>query len=72
MKSKYFFEQFKDQIKEEHEQFKTHTESTELNNNRCTHKGKVKIVGNILRCQCGASWGGNEIEALYNLLNGKV
>jgi hypothetical protein len=71
VKSKYFFEEFKDQIKEEHDNFKTHTESSDVSPYRCDHKGKVKIINNMLRCQCGAGWGGPNIETLLNIFNGK-
>lgn len=66
MKSKYFFEDKQDLIKEEHELFETHQEAKEYLTERCKHKD-VKIVGNILRCKCGSSWGGPQIETLYKL-----
>jgi hypothetical protein len=71
MKSKFFFEQFKKEIKEDHKQFKTHQEATELGQERCNHQGKVKMVGNILRCQCGAAWSGSQIEKLLDIFNKK-
>jgi hypothetical protein len=69
MKSKYFFEDKKDVIKKEHEKFKTHSESYELKTDRCNHKGKVKMVGNMLVCECGAAWNGPQIDVLFELLN---
>lgn len=69
MKSKFYFEQFAKDIKEERKLYDTHQESIEHVKDRCDHKGKVKIVGQYLRCSCGASWGGPQIETLYKLLN---
>lgn len=33
----------------------------------CNHKD-VQIKGNELRCKCGCSWGGRDIQTLYFLL----
>lgn len=71
MKSKFFFEQNKKEITDEHKKFKTYQEAKEIDNERCNHKGKVKIVGNMLKCECGAAWSGNQIEKLLDLLNKK-
>jgi hypothetical protein len=67
MKSKHYFEEFKKDIKEDHEKFETHLESHEVSTDRCKHKD-AKIVDGVLRCTCGAAWGGPEIETLYKLL----
>ena len=37
---------------------------TELRFNKCSHKD-VQIVGNELRCKCGAGWSGPQINKLY-------
>lgn len=67
MKSKFIFEDHAEQIKEEHELYESHQENTEIIKARCDHKNKVKIVNNELRCDCGASWGGSQIETLYKM-----
>ena len=69
MKSKFYFDQFKKEIKEEHKLFDTHQESTEVIKARCDHKNKTHISNGILMCTCGANWSGPEIETLYKLLN---
>lgn len=71
MKSKFFFEQFKKETEEEHKKYETHQEATEIPENKCNHKGKAEIVGNILKCECGATWSGNQIEKLLDLFNKK-
>jgi hypothetical protein len=71
MKSKNYFEEFKDDIKKEHEEYKTYLESTDIPQDRCNHKGKVKIEGNMLMCTCGAGWSGPEIEMLFDYFNSK-
>ena len=40
---------------------------TELRFNKCSHKD-VQIVGNELRCKCGAGYMGSNIAVLYKLL----
>lgn len=69
MRSKYFFEEFKDEIKEDHEKFKTFLDSADISPQRCSHKGKVKIVNGILKCSCGAAWGGSELNILFDYFN---
>jgi hypothetical protein len=69
MRSKYFFDEFKDQIKEEHEKFETHLENRDISQDRCNHKGKVKMVNGMLRCSCGAGWQGPGLDTLFDLLN---
>lgn len=69
MRSKYIFEDKKKELSEEVKLFEAHSESRELNKERCTHKGKVSIVDGVLKCTCGACWGGPQIETLYKLLN---
>jgi hypothetical protein len=71
MKSKYFFEDKKDQIKEEHKLFKTKLESTDITNERCDHKGKCNIVNGILRCKCGSAWSGPGLDTLFDLFSKK-
>ena len=68
-KSKYFFEQFKDEIQEEHKNLKTRSETTNLSPDRCNHKGKVKVVDSMLRCSCGAAWSGPQLDTLLDLFN---
>ena len=68
MQSKYYFEDFKDEIKEEKELFKARQEARQIDTRRCDHKGKVKIDHNELVCVCGAHWTGPQIETLYKLL----
>jgi hypothetical protein len=71
MRSKSYFEQFKDEIVEDHKAFETHMETKELSDTKCTHFGKVKAVPGGLRCQCGAMWGGKNIDILEKLFNSK-
>lgn len=33
----------------------------------CNHRD-IEVKGNELRCKCGASWGGRDIQTLYLLL----
>jgi hypothetical protein len=67
--SKHYFEQFKDEIAEEHKKFETHLEQKELTNEKCTHFGKVEFVNGELRCRCGAGWAGPNLDILYELFN---
>lgn len=69
MKSKYIFEDLKKDLKEDHLNYETHQENTEVIKARCDHMGKVSIVDGILRCDCGSGWQGGEIETLYKLFN---
>lgn len=69
MPSKYFFEQFKDQIKEEHEKYEANQEIKEIPKDKCNHKGKVKFILNELRCACGAAWSGSGIKQLFDKFN---
>lgn len=70
MKSKYFFKDKADLVKEEHKLFKTYQESTDILQDKCDHKGKVKIIDGRLVCTCGAAWNGPELETLLKLFNG--
>jgi len=70
MKSKFFFEQFKDEVVEEHKTMETHLEQKELTSDHCNHRGKVKAIPGGLRCQCGAGWQGKNLDILLNLING--
>ena len=72
MKSKHFFVDNAKEIKEDHKKYETHLENTDLSSDRCTHKGGVEITRGELRCKCGASWSGPQIETLFALLNGRV
>lgn len=69
MRSKSYFKQFKEEIKEEKEDFKAHNETSDVPTKRCKHKGKVRMDGNILKCECGAAWGGPNVQALFDLLS---
>lgn len=66
MQSKHFFEQFKDEITEEHKAFKTHQEVKEVSGVKCDHKGKIKAVPGGLRCSCGAGWQGAQLNVLLD------
>ena len=72
MKSKHYFQQFKEEIAEEHKKYKTHQESADISSDRCSHKGKVKMDGGVLRCSCGAAWPGPELDTLLDLFTKKV
>ena len=69
MQSKSYFEQFKDEIIEDHKVFKTHLESKELSGAKCTHFGRVKAVPGGLRCQCGVGWQGSQLNVLLDHFN---
>jgi hypothetical protein len=69
MKSKYFFKDKADQIKEEHKLYKTKLESTDIVNDRCDHKGKVEMVDGILKCKCGSAWSGPGLDTLIDLFS---
>jgi len=71
MKSKYFFEEFKKEIDDDHKKYKTVQEKTDIHINKCDHKNKVKLIGSELRCKCGAAWSGTNIEALFDLFDKK-
>lgn len=72
MSSKYFYKDFKKEAEEEHKKFDAFQEVRTISKDKCNHKGKVKMVDGILRCQCGAAWGGPEIATLYKLFNGDI
>ena len=67
--NKHFFTQFKEEVQEEHEAFKTISESKELPSTQCNHKGLVKAVPGGLRCQCGAGWQGSRLNVLLDHFN---
>lgn len=64
--NKYFFNQFKKEIQDEHEMFETHTEQKEVTSIQCNHKGKVKAVPGGIRCVCGAGWQGSQLNVLLD------
>jgi len=68
-KSKHFFQQFKDEIAEEHKAFETHQEQQEVSMSKCDHKGKVKAIPGGLRCQCGVGWQGSQLNVLLDHFN---
>lgn len=65
-----FFQEFKDNIKEEHQQFDTHTESTDISIKNCSH-ADVKMVDGVLRCKCGAAWSGGQLNVLFDYFTKK-
>ena len=71
MKSKYIFKQEGKKLAKETRDFKARSEKTDLPLRNCDHKGKVKMVGNELRCSCGTGWSGPNVEKLFDLLNTK-
>lgn len=66
MKSKFFYQQFKDEIAKEHKNYDTHQEEKRIPYGKCNHIGKVKIIDGELRCSCGAGWRGPEIDTLFD------
>jgi hypothetical protein len=68
MRSKHYFEEFKEDIKEEHEKYNTHVEIKDIDIQRCNHKGKVRYEGGMVKCICGAAWSGPQIDTLIELL----
>jgi hypothetical protein len=62
--NKHFFQQFKEEIAEDHTAFKTHQEQKEVVSTQCDHKGKVKAIPGGLRCTCGAGWQGGQLDIL--------
>jgi len=71
MKSKYVYQEFKDEIKEEHERFDTYQETKDVSQGKCSHMGKVKIVNGELRCECGSAWSGAQINVLFDYFDKK-
>ena len=69
MKSKYFFKDKEDQIKEEHKLYKTKQESTNISTDRCDHRFKVEIIDGVLKCKCGASWSGPGLDTLFDIFS---
>ena len=63
----YFYGQFKDQIQEEKMRYKAREEVQEVSFTTCSHKD-VFFTHGELRCPCGASWGGRNLEQLYQHL----
>lgn len=61
MKSKYLFEDHKEEIEKEHQELETYEERTKLDQDRCTHKD-VEIYEHEMRCKCGAAWHGTALE----------
>jgi len=71
MKSKYFFKQFEETLEKDNKKYKAYSEKTELSSKKCDHINKVKMVGNELRCVCGAAWSGPGISRLFDELTKK-
>jgi len=55
---------------EEVEAFEAKSETKELDFKKCSHKN-AKIEGDILKCDCGASWSGSRLHELIALFNKK-
>ena len=66
MKGKYFYQDHKKDIEEEHKKYKALSETKDLDTTRCDHMGKVSYINGELRCKCGASWSGANLSALYD------
>ena len=71
MKSKHIFKQFGKKLDKETKQFKAHSEKADVSLRNCNHKGKVKMIGDELRCNCGVGWRGSNVGKLFDLLNSK-
>ena len=65
--NKFFFHHHKDKIKEDVEKYQAKGFKTEVNFKKCDHK-QAKIVGQEIRCSCGAAWKGSNLIKLFNLL----
>jgi hypothetical protein len=57
-------------FQKEQKKYEAFSEERELSFARCPHK-QAKMVGNELRCPCGASWTGPRIRELKKILTGK-
>lgn len=64
---KYFYDQFGKDIDKESKNFKAHAEKTQTEFKKCKHKD-AKVINNELRCVCGASWSGPNLEMLIQNL----
>jgi len=64
--NKNYFDQFKEEIVEEHKAFDTHQEQREITKEHCEHMGKVKAVPGGVRCECGAMWTGKNVDMLLS------
>jgi hypothetical protein len=67
LRSKYFFQQFKEQIEEEKEKYSAHSEQREISKKKCKHSNAVFKDGEI-RCPCGAAWAGPGLDRLARSL----
>jgi len=63
-KDKFYFESFK-------EEGKSVGKSEEINFIQCKHKN-VRFEDGVLRCECGAAWGGSRLGELEKLLKSRV
>jgi hypothetical protein len=51
---------------EEKKKYEAFEESIELSFKKCKHKNVTYVAGE-LRCTCGASWSGPQLDELYKL-----
>ena len=71
--NKSYFENFKEDIEQEHVALETYQEKTKVEAGyRCKHT-RLRMVGRDLRCFCGAFWTGtaSEMEKIYKLLKSR-
>jgi len=66
---KSFYDQFGKSIDKEAKAYKSHAEKTVTEFKVCTHS-KVKFINGELRCICGSSWSGPNLEMLREKLQG--
>lgn len=52
---------------EDVEKYEARAESKEISFKKCNHKSLVKTPG-MIRCKCGAAWGGPGLDRLYKAL----
>lgn len=55
---------------QEVKKFKAHQEKTDLNFQKCDHKG-VRFIEGTLVCTCGAAWMGSRLQELFDLFTKK-
>lgn len=67
MESKSFFHQFSEDIEKEVKEYDAREYKKDILSTRCPHKDTT-IIGDILRCVCGATWQGPRIEDLQKIL----
>lgn len=66
--SRYYYEQFREQIKKEGKLYEARSESKEIGRKKCKHRNTI-LKENTLKClNCGAFWKGTGVAKLQKVL----